>query len=363
MLFFTFSIIPGILFSQLPEYNLTAKNFSNPVPNVLEFDIYIEHTNSPTAFEYSGGQYFFNFNPMIANGGELFFSFAGDTSDLPVQLRPRNPKITGNQLQLASNNFPGAGNGYIMTDNGSPGTRIVSMKITTTAPALSNDPLNFQWRNALPDPFTKIYAYIGNVNTNVTSNAAHIIDTSGIFITYNIKIAIDGLLRTAFSHHTRRDTVTVYLANSVSPYNFIDSATNIIDSLTLSATYNFGNAVNGTYYLVIKHHNSIETWSKAGGENVMNGNVYNYDFTSSAAMAYGNNLVFKGSLYCIYSGDVNQDFIIDISDLSDVDNDVYNYASGYKATDFNGDYIVEGRDMSIIDNNRNKIIRNPIFGD
>ncbi|MBK8983795.1 MAG: hypothetical protein IPM38_16125 [Ignavibacteria bacterium] len=60
-------------------------------------------------------------------------------------------------------------------------------------------------------------------------------------------------------------------------------------------------------------------------------------------MAYGNNLVLKGSVYCIYSGDVNQDYIIDISDLSDVDNDVFIFASGYKATDFNGDYIVEQR--------------------
>ncbi|HQY19717.1 MAG TPA: hypothetical protein PK294_00365 [Ignavibacteria bacterium] len=360
---FLYLILPVVSFSQAPLYNLTAKNFSHPAPNVLQFDIFIEHTNAPTTFEYSGGQYFFNFNPLIANGGTLSYTYAGDTSELPQHMRPRNPQISGNQLRLASNLFPGAGNGFIMTNNGNPGTRIVSMKLTTTAPSLTNAPLSFEWRNNLPDPYTKIYAYVGNTNTNITSNAVHSIDSSGIILTFNLKVAIDGLLKTAFHVHNRRDTVTVYLAKSVAPYNYVDSATNIIDSLSLSATFTYRNAVNGTYYLVVKHYNSLETWSKAGGETVMNGNIYNYDFTTSASKAYGNNLALRGTLYCIYSGDVNQDYIIDISDLSDVDNDVFTYASGFRPTDFNGDFVVEGRDMSIIDNNRNKLIRNPIYGD
>ena len=74
-------------------------------------------------------------------------------------------------------------------------------------------------------------------------------------------------------------------------------------------------------------------------------------------------MVLRGTKYCIYSGDVNQDYLIDISDLSDVDNDVFNYVSGYVNTDLNGDYLVEGRDQNIIDNNRFRIVRNPVFGD
>ncbi|MFZ1322758.1 MAG: hypothetical protein WAT71_14470 [Ignavibacteria bacterium] len=355
--------LPSIIFAQTPTYNLTAKNFSHPAPNVLQFEIYMQHTNSPTTFEYSGGQYFLNFNTDIANGGTLSYTFAGDTSDLPIYLRPRNPQISGNQLRLAANTFPGAGNGFIMTNNGSPGTRIATMKLTTTAAVLKNDPLKFEWRNSVPDPFTKIYAYVGSVNTNITNPANTSIDTSGIILTLNVKLAIEGLLRSASEKHDRRDTVIIQLAKSVSPFNIVDEAKAVLDSNTLSANFTFRNAVNGTYYIVVKHHNSIETWSKAGGQSFIVGNNYNYDFTTSITQAYGNNMVLRGTKYCIYSGDVNQDYLIDISDLSDVDNDVFNYVSGYVNTDLNGDYLVEGRDQNIIDNNRFRIVRNPVFGD
>ncbi|MBK8983791.1 MAG: hypothetical protein IPM38_16105 [Ignavibacteria bacterium] len=80
-------------------------NFLFVSPNIIEFDIRIEHTNSPTPFEYSSGQYFLNFNPLIANGGNLSFNYSTDSSDLPVNMRPRNPQISGSQLRLAANIF------------------------------------------------------------------------------------------------------------------------------------------------------------------------------------------------------------------------------------------------------------------
>ena len=43
-----------------------------------------------------------------------------------------------------------------------------------------------------------------------------------------------------------------------------------------------------SYYLVIKHRNSIETWS-ATGVQFTSGNL-TYDFTSTSDKAYGNNL-------------------------------------------------------------------------
>jgi len=77
--------------SQAPTYELTARNFevTSDTENQLEWDIYMSHTNFPTTFEYSGGQYYFNFNPDIANGGILTYSIVG--SDLPQHMQPRNP--------------------------------------------------------------------------------------------------------------------------------------------------------------------------------------------------------------------------------------------------------------------------------
>ena len=58
--------------SQVPTYNLRAMNFGfvsvNHTDDGIEFDIYIEHTNTPTTFEYAGGQYYLEIEPLMANG-------------------------------------------------------------------------------------------------------------------------------------------------------------------------------------------------------------------------------------------------------------------------------------------------------
>ena len=77
----------------------------------------------------------------------------------------------------------------------------------------------------------------------------------------------------------------------------------------------------------------------------------NYDFTSLQSQTYGNNSVLVGLKYCIPSGDVNQDGIIDASDVSEVDNDASLSLSGYVQSDLNGDDFVDAADLSIVDNN------------
>jgi hypothetical protein len=48
--------------------------------------------------------------------------------------------------------------------------------------------------------------------------------------------------------------------------------------------------------------------------------INNYDFTTASSQAFGNNMVFKLGRYCIYSGDENQDGIVDVSDIIDIYN-------------------------------------------
>jgi hypothetical protein len=48
---------------------------------------------------------------------------------------------------------------------------------------------------------------------------------------------------------------------------------------------------------------------------------------------------------------VNQDGIVDFSDLSAIDNDSFNFVSGYVTTDITGDFFVDFTDLSIGDNN------------
>jgi hypothetical protein len=145
------------------------------------------------------------------------------------------------------------------------------------------------------------------------------------------------------------DTVTVELRGSASPFNLLESKKVKLDS-SGAGSINFTNAVNSTpYYIAVKHRNGIETWS-ASAQTFSSG-ALSYDFTTAQSQAYGNNLILKSGKYCIYSGDINQDGLVDSGDLGTIDNDNINYVSGYTNTDVTGDGIVDSGDLGITDNN------------
>lgn len=73
---------------------------------------------------------------------------------------------------------------------------------------------------------------------------------------------------------------------------------------------------------------------------------------SQSNNAYGDNQKqVEPGVWAIYSGDVNQDGIIDFIDQITMDNDVFSYAFGYVVTDLNGDAVVDYLDQIILDNN------------
>jgi hypothetical protein len=95
--------------------------------------------------------------------------------------------------------------------------------------------------------------------------------------------------------------------------------------------------------------NSIQTWSSAPVLITLN---TQYDFTTTASSAFGNNLKsLTDGNFALYSGDVNQDGTVDILDITIVDNDATAFAFGYNASDCNGDGSSDILDMVILDNN------------
>ena len=168
-----------------------------------------------------------------------------------------------------------------------------------------------------------------------------------------VKVIPQGFYNSA-GYLNSSDTIKVLLANSTTPYAFVDSAFAVLDSLTFSATVAWSTTPNGTYYIVIKHRNSIETWS-ALPIKFTSGAVVIYDFTDAQTKAYENNLMQVSSSpvrWAIYGGDVNQDGYVDPLDLSLIDQDSYNYVSGRGlTTDINGDGYVDPLDLSITDQN------------
>ncbi|MEO8211138.1 MAG: hypothetical protein ABI840_11320, partial [bacterium] len=151
----------------------------------------------------------------------------------------------------------------------------------------------------------------------------------------NIPIFLEGFYN-SLTNAMVSDTVKVYLRNTTIPYALVDSSKSVLSSSGIG-TFNFSNISNGTsYYIIIKHRNSIETWSSAG--NIFTSGTLTYDFTTAANKAYGNNQIQIDNSpvrFGIYSGDVNQDGVVDVTDASLIDNDLYNFASGYVATDLN----------------------------
>jgi len=142
------------------------------------------------------------------------------------------------------------------------------------------------------------------------------------------------------------DTLRIYLRNSISPYNRIDSVKKFHGFLSTFVYSQPGN----NYYLHLKHRNSIETWSKFP-VSFTSGYTTPYFFTSAATQAFGDNQILEAGFYCIYSGDVNQDGIVDGTDAGVIDNEAFIFATGYIDGDLNGDEIVDGTDGAIVDNN------------
>jgi hypothetical protein len=173
--------------------------------------------------------------------------------------------------------------------------------------------------------------------------------------TLGISLIMEGFYNIPTNNLNMRDTVRAYLRNTSSPYSLVDSSRAILDSLTFRAAFQFTHAVTGTYYIQLKHRNSLETWSK-NGINYIQDSTLNYDFTFAATQAYGNNEVLKGTKYCLYSGDVTQDGAIDLTDVLQTYNSSSSFATGYVVTDVNGNSIVDLTDILITYNNSTNFI-------
>ncbi|MBI2416942.1 MAG: hypothetical protein HYV28_03405 [Ignavibacteriales bacterium] len=145
------------------------------------------------------------------------------------------------------------------------------------------------------------------------------------------------------------DTLVAELHEMSSPYSLLGNDKQYLTPQG-SAVFHFYNIANNTgYYVVIRHRNSIDLWS--GTAVYFNNSSSSYDFTGSRNATYGANTIFKSGKYCMYSGDVNQDGFIDFSDLTLIDNDSFNFTSGYVNTDLNGDLFVDFSDLTLADNN------------
>ena len=129
--------------------------------------------------------------------------------------------------------------------------------------------------------------------------------------------------------------------------HFVDNV-NLNQNGTLSTS--IPSTFSGNYYLTVVHRNSIVTTTASPVS--FAGSVITYLFDAQSK-AYGDNLLSMGDGYFVlYAGDVNLDGYVDTGDVTLIDNDQFDFASGYLQTDANGDGFVDTGDITIIDNNQ-----------
>jgi len=146
------------------------------------------------------------------------------------------------------------------------------------------------------------------------------------------------------------DTVTLQLASANSPYNILYSSTSTINT-SGNGTFSFTNVPLGfAYYIVVKHRNTLETWSAAPV--MFNSTSLSYDFTTALSVAYGNNLKDLGDgKFALFSGDINQDRAINSNDYAYLDSNTWSFTSSYLPQDLTGDLLIESSDCSLLENN------------
>jgi hypothetical protein len=199
-------------------------------------------------------------------------------------------------------------------------------------------------------PLSGIYYYF-IVAQDINGNYSPVAVTESPNMTLNLTMFIEGFYN-AGSDSQVSDTISVELRNSTSPFAVADQTSAVV-SANGTLQLKFANALNGNYYIAVKHRNSIETWS-AGTITLSRTTPANYDISASASQAFGGNMIQVDASpvrFAIYGGDVNQDGTIDATDVSTIDNDASNFVSGYVVTDLTGDDFVDGTDFAIADNN------------
>ncbi|BDQ02784.1 hypothetical protein [Ignavibacterium sp.] len=251
----------------------------------------------------------------------------------------------------------------IFNDNICVGSKKLSSPINPVSPisiiASTDDPLTTQkdgftpgdtiifkiWKSSLSkEIFNCVPTYLTGQGYFISLGSALVsLDCFSKLKIAPLKLLIEGLFN---GIKMMPDTVVVQLRDNLSPYQLLDQTKLLVDSTGSSIAEFDSMRIGRQFYIVIRHRNSIETWSK--NPQVFNSGITAYDFTSDSTQAFGNNLVFKAGKWCIYSGDVNQDDVIDSLDLNLVFTDNVMGAEGYIPTDLNGDGLTEIEDLVLV---------------
>ena len=178
-------------------------------------------------------------------------------------------------------------------------------------------------------------------------------------VVLNLKVFIQGFYRgggkmrpvlDSINFPLNCDTITIELRKNDAGKTLESSMKKIVD-INGNVSISFPASTFGkSYYVVIKHRHSMETWSSL--PILFNSISLSYSFTDLATKAFGGNLSnLNDGNFALYSGDTDQNGNINLNDLASIEQRLVLFTSGYNSFDLNGDYVVESTDQSIMENN------------
>jgi hypothetical protein len=340
----------GIMFTNMLVYNLDSTNNSNYRDAALGYLNYF-HGINPTAFCYLTNMSSYGAGNSI---NEIYHAWFKDGSLLWDRV---GTSVYGPPPGYVS----GGPNPYYSLDGCCPSG--CNPYNSLCSPSLVTPPLGQPIQKSYRDWNTSWPQNSWTITEPAIYTQASYVRLLSQFITaslsFQIKSVIQGFYDPSSNVMNMKDTVRVYMRNISSPYAVIDSSKGVIDSLSFTGNFAFTNLPSGTYYIVLKHRNSIETWSKAGGENFVSGAPFSFNFNTDSSMTFGKNVIRVDNsppTYAIYNGETDQNGIIDLNDILYVYNDAANFSSGYLISDNTGDKFTDLYDVLITYNNSGNFV-------
>ncbi len=264
----------------------------------------------------------------------------GSASSLSVTVNPRPVINAGNDLIVCS------GDTIILVATGNATSYLWNNGIIQNTPFIPEN--------------TSTYIVIATNQFNCTNSDTVLLTVKNKLLIVNALLeglhANGNLMNNALNENSEpqwgsnvADKITLEIRSSTAPYPIIESVNaNLLTNSEIKSYINCNN--EGLYYIAIKHRNHIETWS--ADPISFAGDTVNYNFTLSASQAFADNQKeVSTNTFAIMVGDVNQDGVVDLSDLVFMDYDLTNGTVAYIVTDLNGDGVVDLSDLVVIDEN------------
>lgn len=146
------------------------------------------------------------------------------------------------------------------------------------------------------------------------------------------------------------DKITFELHNALNYAVTAYSNTNVDVSTDGIASLSVPSNVQGSYYITVKHRNSLQATSASPIS--ISGSPISYNFSTAQSQAYGNRLKPLGEgIFGLYAGDVDGNGLINLTDINTITGVATSFGTGYIATDVNGDGTVDAFDLILTDNN------------